>query len=58
MTRAQVIAAVLLVVSGVNAYLLTQQLVVLPPLVQLVLGVGNVVVTTLALYLKVNLPGQ
>lgn len=54
----QILAGVLVVLSAVLAFLLSQPDVVFEPMVRVILGAANVGVTTLALYLKVSLPGQ
>ena len=58
MNAAQVVAVLVVVASAVLAFLLGQSDVTFDPVVKLVLGAANVAVTTLALYLRVTLPGR
>lgn len=55
---AQIIAGVLFVSSAVIAFLISQPDVAFSPGIRLILGAANVGVTAMALYLKVQLPGQ
>lgn len=59
MTTAQVGAAVIVVLSAVVSFaLLPQPDFAIPAAVKFVLGLLNVALTTLALYLKVQMPGS
>lgn len=53
----QVLAAVLVVVQVVLAFLLSQPDVTFQPMTRVILGAASAGVTALALYLKVSLPG-
>lgn len=54
----RVVAGVLVVLSAVLAFLLSQPDVVFAPMVRVILGAANVGVTALALYMNVSLPGK
>lgn len=54
MTRSQAVAAGILVSQGVVAFLLSQQDVVVPPLLKVGLGAASVALSTLALFLKIQ----
>lgn len=54
----RIVAGVLVVLSAVLAFLLSQPDVVFEPMVRVILGAANVAVTTLALYMNVALPGK
>lgn len=54
----QIVAGLILVTSAVLAFLISQPDIQFSPLVRVALGAANVGVTTLALYLRVTLPGQ
>ena len=54
----KIVAGVLVVLSAVLAFLLSQPDVVFEPMVRVILGAANVGVTTLALYMNVALPGK
>ena len=58
MTSAQTGGAILIVLSAVVSFaLLPQPDLTIPPLAKFILGGLNVGLTTLALYLKVSMPG-
>jgi hypothetical protein len=54
----QIVAGILFVSSAVIAFLISQPDVAFSPGIRLILGAANVAVTAMALYLKVQLPGQ
>jgi hypothetical protein len=59
MNTAQVGGLVIVVLSAVVSFaLLPQPDITIPPMVKFALGIANVALTTLALYLKVQMPGS
>lgn len=54
----RVVAGILVVTSAVLAFLLSQPDVTFDPQIRVILGAANIGVTTLALYLNVQLPGK